>query len=217
MGPRAYTGVASACVAIACVAAACAPIERSRRLDNPAIPATTIAQQVCSNCHGIDGNSVSPNFPRLAAQPQQYLVNQLTFFRNHHRADPAGFEYMWGLSRHLTDEQIHGLAAYFSAQAPRPNGPSDAALAAKGRDIFEHGLPDKQVPPCGTCHGDHGQGNATFPRLADQHADYVLKQLMVFQRTDERPEGAVMKTVAHLLTPDDMRAAAQYVQSMPAR
>ena len=217
MGTRTLVLASSACLAAAGLAIACAPIERSRRLDNPAIPATTIARQVCSNCHGLDGNSVSPNFPRLAAQPQPYLVNQLTGFRNHHRADPAGFEYMWGLSRHLTDDQIHGLAAYFSSQVSAPNAATAGALAAKGRDIFEHGLADKQVPPCGSCHGDRGQGNGTFPRLAGQHADYVVKQLMVFQRTDERPEGAVMKTVAHLLTHDDMVAVADYVQSMPAR
>lgn len=209
--------VASSAGVLIAAFAGCAPIERSRRLDNPAIPAQTIAQQVCSNCHGIDGNSVSPNFPRLAAQPQPYLVEQLTGFRDHHRSDPAGFEYMWGLSRHLTDEQIRGLAEYFSSQAPHPNVALDAAETAKGRDIFEHGIAQKQVPPCGTCHGDRGQGNANFPRLAGQHADYVVKQLMVFQRTDERPEGAVMKTVAHLLSVDDMVAAAAYVQSMPVR
>lgn len=206
--------VASWILAGAACIAGCAQTERSRRLDNPAIAAGTIARQVCSNCHGLDGNSVSPNFPRLAAQPQAYLVNQLTGFRNHHRADPAGFEYMWGLSRHLTDEQIAGLAEYFSSRPPTANAASDAALAAKGREIFEHGLAEKQVPPCGTCHGDRGQGNAAFPRLAGQHADYVVKQLMVFQRTDERPEGAVMKTIAHLLTRGDMVAVANYVQAM---
>ena len=200
------------------LAFACAPLERSRTLNNPRVAAPTIARQVCSNCHGIDGNSVSPNFPRLAGQPEPYVVAQLHGFRNHHRSDPAGFEYMWGLSRHLTDEQVAGLAHYFSTQAPAPNpGRVDAALAAKGRDIFEHGIPARNVPPCGSCHGPRGQGNATFPRLASQHADYVMKQLMVFQRTDERPEGAVMKEVAHLLVPGDMAAVADYVQSMPPR
>lgn len=214
MATRALVLASWACLAVGGALLGCAPIERSRRLDNPAIPATTIAQQVCSNCHGIDGNSTSPNFPRLAAQPQDYLVNQLTGFRNHHRADPAGFEYMWGLSRHLTDDQIRGLAAYFSSRSPARNAPANAALAAKGRAIFEQGLPDKQVPPCGSCHGARGQGNASFPRLAGQHSDYVMKQLMVFQRTDQRPEGAMMKTVAHLLTADDMMAVANYAQSL---
>jgi cytochrome c553 len=93
----------------------------------------------------------------------------------------------------------------------------NTALAQRGRDVFEHGVPGKAIPPCASCHGERGQGNAGFPRLAGQHADYVVKQLLVFQRTDERPEGAVMKTVAHLLTRDNMQAVAEYVQGIPAR
>jgi cytochrome c553 len=75
-----------------------------------------LALQVCSNCHGVDGNSVSPNFPNLAAQTEDYISEQLTSFRKHSRFDPAGFEYMWGLSRHLTDQQIKYNAAYFASQ-----------------------------------------------------------------------------------------------------
>ena len=204
-------------LALAGLAAGCATPERSRALNNPSVSASTMAQQVCSNCHGIDGNSVSPNFPRLAAQQPAYTVAQLTGFRTHHRSDPAGFEYMWGLSRHLTDEQIKGLAEYFAAQSPAPNPGANAALAERGRDVFEHGVPAKSIPPCASCHGERAQGNAGFPRLAGQHADYVVKQLLVFQRTDERPEGAVMKTIAHLLTRDNMQAVAEYVQGIPAR
>jgi cytochrome c553 len=204
-------------LAIAALFAGCATPERSRALNDPSVAASTMAQQVCSNCHGIDGNSVSPNFPRLAAQQPAYTIEQLTGFRTHYRSDPAGFEYMWGLSRHLTDGQIKGLAEYFAAQAPAPNPARDAALAERGRDVFEHGVPAKSIPPSSSCHGDRGQGNAGFPRLAGQHADYVVKQLLVFQRTDERPEGAVMKTVAHLLTRDNMQAVAEYVQGIPGR
>ena len=204
-------------LALAGLVAGCATPERSRALNNPSVSAPTMAQQVCSNCHGLDGNSVSPNFPRLAAQQPAYTIEQLTGFRTHHRSDPAGFEYMWGLSRHLTDAQIKGLAEYFAAQAPAPNPSRDTALSQRGREVFEHGVPGKGIPPCASCHGDRGQGNASFPRLAGQHADYVVKQLLVFQRTDERPEGAVMKTVAHLLTRDNMQAVAEYVQGIPPR
>lgn len=199
----------------AILAAACASPERSRNLNDPAVPARTLAEQVCSNCHGIDGNSVSPNFPRLAAQQEEYTVEQLTSFRGHNRLDPAGFEYMWGLSRHLTDAQIKGLAEYFAAQKPAAGAQTDPVRAADGKDVFEHGIASKSIPPCATCHGEHGQGNGKFPRLAGQHADYVVKQLLVFQRTDERPEGAVMKTVAHLLSRDNMEAVAAYLQAAP--
>ena len=199
----------------ALLCAACAAAERSRNLNDARVPAPVMAQQVCSNCHGVDGNSVSPNFPRLAGQTTPYLMEQLKAFRAHGRLDPAGFEYMWGLSRSLTDAQVEGLAAYFSAQAPAPNAPSsDPALMAKGKAIFESGKTDKNLPACKVCHGDRGQGNANFPRLAGQHADYLEKQLEVFQRTDQRPEGAVMKTIAHLLDAGDIRAVAAYLQGM---
>ena len=202
-------------LSLAATCAGCATSERSRTLGNPAIPATATAQQVCSNCHGIDGNSVSPNFPRLAAQQEAYIIAQLGQFKSHNRSDPAGFEYMWGLSKHLTDDQIKGLAAYFAAQKPSANASGGATLMREGKEIFEKGIPASSVPSCATCHGAEAQGNGAFPRLAGQHADYLIKQLNVFQKTEQRPEGAVMKTITHFLTPDNMAAVATYLQAIP--
>ena len=198
--------------------AACANIERSRNLNDPGVPAKAIAQQVCSNCHGLDGNSTSPNFPNLAGQTEAYSVEQLKSFRKHSRSDPAGFEYMWGLSRHLTDAQIDGLAAYFTGQKPikQPAEAGEAQVRA-GKTIFDNGVPEKNIPACHTCHGDQGQGNGQFPRLAFQHSDYLVKQLMVFQRTEGRPEGAVMKVVAHDLTETNIRNVAAFLQAMPTQ
>jgi len=198
-------------------AAGCSSIERSRNLANPAVPAQTLAQQVCSNCHGVDGNSISPNFPKLAQQTEPYLVEQLRSFRSHNRSDPPGFEYMWGISRSLSDAQIDGLAKYFSSQRSTPNPHANAALAREGKEIYDKGVPSKNIPPCGSCHGPQGQGNDKFPRLAGQHADYVMKQLLVFQRTNERPEGAVMKDIAHSLTPEHIRDVAAYVEAIASR
>jgi cytochrome c553 len=203
-------------VLLAAIFAACAPIERSRSLNNPAVPAGAMAMQVCSNCHGLDGNSVSPNIPRLAGQTRPYLTEQLKAFRSHGRLDPAGFEYMWGLSRHLSDGQIAGLADYYASQRPVANRPGNALLLADGKAIFDSGIPKNNIPPCSTCHGTAGAGNEQFPRLAGQHADYLVKQLLVFKRTDERPEGAVMKVIAHDLTAHDIEAVADYLQGLVA-
>ena len=202
-------------VAVIAAITGCASPERSRSLNDPSVPARAIAEQVCSNCHGVDGNSVSPNFPRLAGQMPAYLAAQLSEFRSHKRLDPAGFEYMWGLSRHLSDDQIKGLADYFAAQHPKANQPGDPVRVASGREVFEKGVPAANIPPCATCHGASAFGNASFPRLANQHADYLVKQLEVFRKTDERPEGVVMKTIAHDLTRANIEAVAQYLQSLP--
>ncbi len=204
-------------LALTVIGAGCSSIERSRSLATPSTPPQTLAAQVCSNCHSIDGNSVSPNFPKLAAQQPDYIVAQLKGFRSHRRADPEGFEYMWGISRSLTDDQIKGLAAYFAAQKSVSPGPGDPKLVAEGKNIFDNGLPAKGVPPCSTCHGDHGQGNGEFPRIAYQHADYVIKQLTVFQRTNERPDGVAMKAITHSLSDQNMAAVAAYLQQMPSK
>jgi cytochrome c553 len=202
--------------AAAALSVGCANPERSRDLANPKVSATTLAQQVCSNCHGMTGDAVSPNFPNLAGQIEPYFVAQLSEFKSHSRQDPAGFEYMWGLSRSLTEDQIKGLAAYYAGQTPARQGvEGDRSRLEAGKSIFETGVTAKGIPACTGCHGSQGQGNATFPRLAGQHADYLVKQLVVFQRTDERPEGSIMKTVAHELTQQNIDDVATYLQALP--
>jgi cytochrome c553 len=201
---------------LALLVAGCANTSRSRELNNPAVSGQTLALQVCSNCHGLRGVSQSPNFPNLAAQQPDYIVGELTSFRERHRHDPAGFEYMWGISRHLSDAQIHELAAYYAGQAPAQAAyPPEPQAAAAGKALFTQGAPDRGIPACASCHGARGEGAGSFPRLAGQHADYVTKQLGIFHRSgDERPLGSVMTTVGHQLTPEDVAAVATFVESM---
>lgn len=209
------TSICLMAVATAALVSGCANPMRSRDLGNPNVSATTLAQQVCSNCHGLTGHSVSPNFPNLAGQVETYFVAQLNGFKSHGRQDPAGFEYMWGLSRSLTEDQIKGLAAYYAAQKfeRQPREGTDAQALA-GKLIFEQGVPEKNIPACQTCHGPQAKGNAIFPRLAGQHADYLVKQLGVFQRSDDRPEGSIMKTVAHELTQANIENVSAYLQGI---
>lgn len=205
-------------IAAVSLATGCANPTRSRDLANPDVSATTLAQQVCSNCHGVTGNAVSPNFPNLAGQAESYLIAQLTFFRSHDRRDPAGFEYMWGISRALTDDQIKGLASYFSSQKPmrQPVEGTPSQIEA-GKAIFENGVSAKNAPACSSCHGPEGQGSTAFPRIAGQHADYVVKQLEVFQRTVARPDATTMMKVAHDLSRQEIEDVAGYLQAMPNR
>jgi cytochrome c553 len=209
------TAMQAGAVAAALVTAGCANPSRSRDLGNPQIAGATLARQVCSNCHGVTGVSVSPNFPILAAQVPEYIVKQLQEFKSHDRQDPAGFVYMWGLSRSLTDAQMRELASYYAGQ---PAAPGRGELQdGRGGEIYRSGLPGQGVPACAGCHGDAAQGNGQFPRLAGQHADYVIKQLVVFKVSEQRPAGAMMKVVAHDLRPQDMRDVAAFLQSLPAR
>jgi len=203
-------------IALTAIGGGCSSLDRSRSLADSKVPVRTTAQQVCSNCHGMDGNSVSPNFPRLAAQTQDYLMKQLKDYRGHNRQNPPAYEYMWGISRSLTDQQIEGLAKYFTTQKPTQNVPGNPKLVTEGERIYKEGIPSAKVAACAGCHGDSAQGNEQSPRLAGQHSDYLIKQLQVFKRGDERP-APIMEEVAHSLTPDNMTAVANYLQGMVLR
>lgn len=211
-------GISCALVLTLAVAnSSCTSVERSRSLGDPRLSAKTIALQVCSNCHGIDGVSISPNFPNLAAQQEAYLVKQLKSFKTHKRSDPAGVNNMWGMSAHLTDDQIKGLAAYYASTRPNQGTSPDVARMNEGRLIFEKGIPENEIPACSACHGQNAEGNQEAPRLAGQHTDYLVKQLKVFQRTDKRPKGVIMKSIAHLLTTENMENVAAYLEAMPQK
>jgi cytochrome c553 len=171
------------------------------------------AAHVCVACHGDGGRSETASIPSLAGQTRGYMVAQLRDFRAQVRAEPGARGYMWGISALLDDATIDGLADHFAAQTPAPGKPGKAALVQAGREIFVNGIPALGVIACATCHGEGARGAAGFPRLAGQHADYVYAQLKVFG-TALRPHGQVMRAEVKPLSPDDMRAVAEYVQSL---
>ena len=119
---------------------------------------------------------------------------------------------MWGMASQLSDGMISELAAYFAAQPAPPGRPGDAALAARGKQIFEQGVTARQIPPCASCHGDHAQGLAVFPRLAGQHAAYLLKQLLVIQNALRN--APVMHGIVKQLDKDQMLAVVAYLESI---
>ena len=170
------------------------------------------AINLCSTCHGPRGISTSPEFPILAAQQQAYLVAQLDAFRAKTRAEQIAHDFMWGIAGGLDDRMIVAVAHYYATQPPAPGRPGDPALIAKGKQLFEKGAPDRGIPSCTTCHGTDGQGSATFPRLAGQHAKYVRKQLEYIQSLVRN--APVMHGVVKDLTPDEIDAVAAYVQSL---
>jgi cytochrome c553 len=175
--------------------------------------AQRLAIGVCGTCHGPHGNSEQPKFPRLAGQNANYLVAQLKNFRGQTRGDPDAIGYMWGMSGELTDETIDALAKYYSGQTARAHSGAQSAEISRGRQIYEHGIEAEGVPACAACHGPDAHGLADFPRLAGQHAQYVLKQLASFQSNMRNV--AVMHGVAQNLRLTEMRAVAAYLEAQP--
>ena len=168
--------------------------------------------QTCGTCHGTDGRSISPTFPNLAAQTAPYLETQLKAFKDQTRGDPDAQAYMWGMASQLNDAQINELATYFSKQSASSGKPGDSALIARGKHVFEEGVPTSQIPPCASCHGAHAEGMATFPRLAGQHAPYLLKQLLVIQNALRN--APVMHGIVKDLNRDQMQAVVAYLESI---
>lgn len=171
------------------------------------------AIHVCDACHGEGGDSKKPDMPKLAGQPAIYLADQMRAFRAQKRSDSTAQAYMWGISALLEESTIEGLAEYYETQKSTPGKPGKAALMEKGRRIFEEGIPGSKVRPCTRCHGDDGEGESVFPRIAGQHAEYIVRQLKEFG-TKLRPHGVIMaKRVVETMTEDEMQAVAAYLQA----
>jgi cytochrome c553 len=168
--------------------------------------------ETCGTCHGVDGRSISPTFPNLAAQQAPYVELQLKAFKDQSRADPDAQAYMWGMASQLNDATIGALAAYFAAQPAAPGRGGNSALIGQGKHLFEEGVPARQIPPCASCHGAHAEGLATFPRLAGQHAPYLFKQLLVIQSVLRT--APVMHGIVKDLTKDQMQAVVAYLESI---
>ena len=173
--------------------------------------AVKLAVGVCGTCHGPQGVSQVPKYPRLAGQNATYLSAQLKAFRAQTRGDADAMGFMWGMAAGLDDATIDALAAYYSAQKPARGSGGDAAQVARGADIFQKGVESAGVPACSACHGPNGEGMGEFPRLAGQHAQYLLKQLGAFQSNMRNV--AVMHGVASGLKLHEMEAVAAFLQS----
>ncbi len=176
------------------------------------LAAQHVAVNTCANCHGHQGRSIAPKFPVLAGQHAGYLAAQLHAFKAQTRGDPDALGYMWGMAAPLDDEMIEGLAAYYAAQAPGRGVISDPAVISRGADIYAKGIPGDGIPPCAGCHGSNGAGTDQFPRLAGQHAQYLLKQLRSFQ--SNLRDVAIMHGVAKGMAIGEMEAVAAYLESL---
>ena len=187
------------------------------RADAPDATVTLHAQKVaitvCGTCHGPLGNNTNPKYPVLAGQDAKYLAAQLKAFRSQARGDPDAISYMWGMAAEVDDDTIAALAAYFAAQKTEASPGGNAAAIATGRDIYQNGIPAAGVPACSSCHGADAHGTQEYPRLAGQHAQYVLKQLGSFQSNMRKV--AIMHGVAQNLRLAEMESVAAFLEAQP--
>ena len=167
---------------------------------------------VCSSCHGPEGRSISPTFPRLAGQQKDYLIAQLQAFRDKTRADPHAQTYMWGMAARLSDPTIEGIAAYYASQTPVAGAPNASPETVAGAKIYTEGIPSENVPACISCHGEKAEGNGPIPRLAGQHQAYLARQLEAFQSMARANE--VMHENSKDLTPQQISEVTAYLATL---
>jgi cytochrome c553 len=183
--------------------AACSNIDRSRDWANSQVPGRVLAEQVCSTCHGLDGQSKNDLFPKLAGQQKNYILGQLEAIKGRDRNSEHTRQFMWGPARYITPRQMDELATYFSQQTPMRTVLTTAPIPEIGQIIFHQGVPEKGVKPCASCHGDQAQGDGEFPRLAGQHSNYL----------NSRARVAMTKIVSNL-TDEEIKAISAYAESI---
>ncbi len=165
---------------------------------------------MCAACHGADGNSGSPENPKLAGQHPEYLAKQLAEFKSGKRKNAI----MQGFASTLSDEDMRNIAAWASQQKAKPGFAKDKALVATGERIYKGGIADRNIAACAGCHSPSGAGiPSQNPRLAGQHADYLASSLKAY-RDGGRNNNAIMTGVAAKLNDREIKAVADYIAGL---
>ncbi|MCF5720888.1 c-type cytochrome [Pseudomonas syringae] len=169
---------------------------------------------VCGACHGPDGNSPAPNFPKLAGQGERYLTKQMHDIKDGKRTVLE----MTGLLTNLSDQDLADIATYFASQKGSV-GAADPKLVARGEKLFRGGDLEKGLPSCIGCHSPNGAGIAAagFPHLSGQHTAYIAKQLTDFRKEEagrNNDDAAIMRTIARKLSDEDIAAVSSYIQGL---
>lgn len=173
-------------------------------------PARLVA--VCAGCHGNRGEgSEAVRSPRLAGMNPDYLAHALSMFKDGTRASVV----MQPVAQSLSDDEMHAIAAYFSAEDPplaqSLHAPSAETISA-GKLLAESGGKNG-VASCFSCHGPSGQGNgARFPAIAGQPMAFSIARIHEFQARARAtpPKPGSMTEVASRMDDAQIEAAAAY-------
>ncbi|HAX21045.1 MAG TPA: cytochrome c, class I [Hydrogenophaga sp.] len=182
----------------------------AQTLDADIAAGARFAAEHCGACHGATGQSVAPNFPRLAGQNETYLAKQLKDFASGDRKSPLMKEKV----AMMDDRMIRSLAAHYASQKAANTPSDDAQLMAVGRFVYERGNVYAGLPACLSCHDTQGRGSANMPRLAGQHPGYIETQLLHFHQRARSNDSAVMTVISSRLSPLETKAVAAYLGNL---
>lgn len=166
----------------------------------------------CTACHGNDGNSVIPQYPKLAGQGAPYLLKQLQDYKNGRRNNPI----MTGMVASLSNQDMEDIAEYFASQSVSKSTDNSNNIT-QGEYLFRGGNLKTGVPACTACHGLIGQGNpiAIFPRLANQHGEYIENQLKLFRNMERTNDiNNMMQDITAKMSDAEIKAVSNYLQQI---
>ncbi len=169
-----------------------------------------IVQGQCFICHGMEGESSTPAFPRLAGQNARYVARQLADYQSGRRSSSA----MQPMVKDLGPADFEALGVYFATRSTSVHAVDDPQIARVGEYIYLQGNADSGLPSCATCHGPKAHGTETLPRLAGQHARYTETQLRQFNKRERTNDNAVMHAVASKLTELELKAVSAYISGL---
>jgi cytochrome c553 len=164
----------------------------------------------CTWCHGTSAQGYA-TAPRLAGQRPGYIEKQLVSFANHTRDNPRSREYMWNATAALNRRSAHDLAHYFATLPPRAANDGHRELVAKGRTIYELGIPDANIVSCLVCHAPNAEGVRDIPRLAGLGYTYLKTRLRQWGEGYHADAEYPMPKVARTLSADEIEALASYL------
>jgi cytochrome c553 len=166
--------------------------------------------EVCVACHANDGSRGSPANPIIQGQHPEYLVKQLTEFKEGKRTNPI----MQGFAATLSPDDMKNVAAFYASKQAKPGFAKNKDLVTLGEKIYRGGVADRSIAACAGCHNPSGAGNPSqFPRLAGQHADYTEAQLLAF-RDGKRKNSPVMSDVIAKMNDHEIKAVADYIAGL---
>ena len=208
-------------------------------------PAAGEAQAaVCAGCHGADGNSPAPSFPKLAGLGEKYLTKQLKDIQAGNlqmaalqsgeidekdlKSGTRPVAQMIGMLDGKSEQDLKDLAAFYNSKPMQLTGskPLEVRVNAGikvdglvlGERVFRAGNLETGVPACTGCHSPRGLGNepAGYPRLSGQYADYIAKQLREFRGGIRVNDGDsnTMRQVAELMSDAEIDAVANYISGL---
>ncbi|TLX21136.1 cytochrome c4 [Thermomonas fusca] len=213
-----------------------APVQTAPLVEKPATWGDAQAGQAkagaCAACHGLDGNAMQQNAPRIAGMPERYLAEQLHLFKSGQRTGGLA-AIMAPFAGILSAQDMRDVGAWYATQKAGTGVADDTAIAEGpnqglkfyqvGERLFRSGDPARGLPACMACHGPSGAGNPgpAYPALHGQDSAYVTRRLEEY-RTGTTTYTApahfkLMAAVSKSLSDEEIRSLASYVQGLHTR